>query len=98
MAWIDIKDLPESVLGRLIVIGALQDTRNLFQRGDFLCNRVAIDDRKVLNKFEPFGHCVADLSAVLEHPAKIDVARMEIRLQADAFFEGIYCAGLVAKV
>jgi hypothetical protein len=53
---------------------------------------IAIDSGEILDKFEPLSDGRAGLPAVLEHTPKIDIARMKIRLEANAFLESIYRA------
>ena len=56
----------------------------------------AIDSGEMLHKLKPLRHRRAGLPAVLEHAAEIDVTRMKIRFQPDAFLKSIDGARPVA--
>ncbi len=76
---------------------AFQNAAGLMQHGQLVRNRIAGDSGQLADKLHPFADRRADLPDVLEHAAKIDVGWLEIRLQADAFPEGIDGAGVVAR-
>ena len=80
----------------LSLVMAFQNAADLMQHGQLVRNRVAVDSGQLADKLHPLADRRADLPDVLEHAAEIDVGRLEVRLQPDAFPEGVDGAGVVA--
>jgi hypothetical protein len=52
-------------------------------------HRFAVDRGQGLGKRQPLHDGVPDLAAVLEHPPKINVGRIKVLLNSEAFAKGI---------
>src|SRR5260370_13454039 len=81
--------MAERIVGGRGGVRAVRHTPELVQRDELVLNRFAVDLWQPARKRLPLLDSLASLAGILEQSPEIDIGRVEIGLQPDAFARGV---------